>query len=338
MIFGVAEKMQVESINHLNINDMKTKFFMLAALGAVLFSCNRAEDSADVVMKEYLLTGKVPAVETKVGFDENNSLAFYWSAEDRIGVTVSSDNGATVSPSFYKMSIAGEYGTGTATFKGTLSGKPAGYVVYPHFDFDVKNPKNRHTINGTALSYYLPEEYTYTKVDQALTVTPLGTGNNFNPMMWAAIEENGFGLKHLGSMFAIYVEEMPLAEGTLTLTTNKNLTGLFSVDLSQETPVINVANVENDGTSSVSINFSGATKDAAGYFYIPCPVGAYDYLLVDIKNPDGASVYDEPILYLDVVTQRTFIKKLTVTNATLDGGLMNVSAWSTGADEGGSAE
>ncbi len=317
---------------------MKTRFFKLMALAAVAVACNQVEESSDAVMKEYSLTGTAPAVETRVGFDENNSLAFYWSAGDRIGVTVSSDNGATVSPSFYKMNIASEYGTGTATFRGTLSGKPAGYVVYPHFDFDVKNPKDRHTVNGNTLSYYLPAEYTYSKVDQELTVNPLGTGNNFNPMMWAAIEETGFGLKHLGSVFAIHVEEMPLTEGTLTLTTNRKLTGLFPVDLSQEIPVIEASDVDDDGTSSVSVKFSGATMDAAGYFYIPCPVGAYDYLLVDIRTPEGASVYEEPVLYLDVMTQRTYIKKLTVTNATLDGGLMNVSAWSTGDDEGGSAE
>ncbi len=305
--------------------NLKTILLVAAASVVVMVSCSREESKESWNQPHECILKATAGLDTRVGFDKNAK--FYWSKGDKVGVT-SSDSPASFSPLTI---LDGEHGQATASFSGTITGELEGYAVYPY-------KARAHSMSGTTLTYSLPAKYTYTKVDASFFPEIQGEGNSFNPMMWGKIESGAVNFKHLGGIFCILFESMPLAEGTLLFLSDKRITGKYSVDLSAETPVINAVAADSEW-SEVQIAFSGATKGGPGVFYIPAPVGTHD-VWVDLYTSDDLDFADPvaSVNFANTVLNRTKSKILKLSPANLEGGQMSLDGWNSGADEGGSAE
>ncbi len=299
---------------------------MAIASAAAMTACSREiHVETDNYPHECILSATAGS-DTRIGFDKNAD--FYWSKGDKIGVT------SSFSPnSFSPLTILdGQHGQARASFSGTISGNLEGYAVYPY-------KARAHSMNGSVLTYSLPSSYEYKgKVDQSFFTEVQGEGYSFNPMMWGKIENGAVNFKHLGGVFCINVESMPLESGVLKVLSDKKITGKYTVDLSAETPVINAVAADSDW-SEVNIKFSGATKNAPGVFYVPAPVGTHD-VWVDIYTTDDTDFADPvaSVNFANTVLNRTKSKILKLSAANLEGGQMSLANWNTGEDEGGAAE
>ena len=249
-------------------------YLFLAGLAAVALTTSCSEDFDLLGNKhEVTLGASVTAESTRAAFsyDETSKKAsFFWNTGDEIGVN--STGNAKQFSSFTLKTGAGE---ATATFKGNVYGEVDNtcYAVYPYND--------DHAMDGSKLTYVFPDSYTYTKVGQ--TYFPGGAdSNSFNPALWAKVTDSGLAFKHLGGVFLVMVGKMPCAAGKLEFSAQENMAGKSVVDLSSTTPESKNGDNLTDGTTKVTINFSNATVDQDGVFYIPVPTGTYTNLRVKI--------------------------------------------------------
>ncbi len=303
----------------------KTKLLMAIACAVAVGSCTNVDKAESIDLPHECVLSATAGSDTRVGFDEDAK--FYWSAGDRVGVT------SSASPnSFSPLTILdGQYGQSTASFAGTITGELEGYAVYPYVT-------RGHSMSGSVLTYTLPDRYDYDKVDQSFFTEVQGEGNSFNPMMWGRIENGSVNFKHLGGIFCILFESMPLEAGILLFLSDKKIAGEYTADLSAETPVVNAVAADSKW-SEVRIVFSGATKDGPGVFYIPGPVGTHN-VWVDLYNKEDEALANPvaSVNFANIVLSRTKSKVLKLSPANLEGGQMNLDGWTSGSDEGGSAE
>ena len=263
---------------------MKIKAFIGTTMAAVMIAgCSNEFELTNETLHEGVLKVTVEDNNpvSRVGFDAGGK--FYWSNTDAIGVTTSNDK-----TNFTKLELNQGGGTARATFSGNIFGTIDGYAIYPYSD--------NHKISNDQLTFNFPDSYTYTKVDGDFFTTTQGDGNSFNPaMVGKIITNNSVTLKHLGGVFCIKVSSMPVASGKLTLTADNKINGNFTYNLSEET--FAKTTTETSTTSAdektVAINFSGATTNSPGVFYIPVPEGTYSN--IRIKMYDANSNADEEI-------------------------------------------
>lgn len=206
---------------------------------------------------------------TRAGFASDGK--FYWSKKDQLGVTTSQN-----ASSFSALSLKNGIGTASGTFDGVINGTIGDYAVYPYYD--------NHSINDATLTYNFPTSYTYNKVDADYFTTVQGEGNSFNPAMWGKIVNGAVQMKHLGGVFCIKVPKMPIKAGTLSLIVDKKITGTFAVNLNDNIPVIASTETSTSENNTVTIEFSGATQDQPGVFYVPVPTGTYDVRIKVTEN------------------------------------------------------
>ena len=238
---------------------------------------------------------------TRAGFASDGK--FYWSQNDRLGVTTSQN-----ASSFSALSLKNGSGTASGTFDGTINGTIGDYAVYPYYD--------NHNINDATLTYNFPTSYTYNKVDADYFTTVQGEGNSFNPAMWGKIVNGAVQMKHLGGVFCIKVPKMPIKAGTLSLIVDKKITGNFTVDLNGEIPVIESTETSTNENNTVTITFSDATQDQPGVFYVPVPTGTYD---VRIKVTENQSSPEKVNVAAGTYTiARCDLKKIELTNGNID--------------------
>lgn len=238
---------------------------------------------------------------TRAGFTSEGK--FYWSQNDRLGVTTSQN-----ASSFSALSLKNGSGTASGTFDGTINGTIGDYAVYPYYD--------NHNINDATLTYNFPTSYTYNKVDADYFTTVQGEGNSFNPAMWGKIVNGAVQMKHLGGVFCIKVPKMPIKAGTLSLIVDKKITGNFTVDLNGEIPVIESTETSTNENNTVTITFSDATQDQPGVFYVPVPTGTYD---VRIKVTENQSSTEKVNVAAGTYTiARCDLKKIELTNGNID--------------------
>lgn len=253
--------------------------------------------------------------DTRVGFDQ--SAKFYWSKGDKLGVTTTQSTEA-----FTALDIKSGVGQGSGSFEGTVIGEIGQYAVYPH--------NSSHKISNSTLTYNFPASYTYTKVDQDFFTDNKGEGNSFNPPMWGKIENGNVKLKHLGGVFCIKIEKMPVASGTLTFSTDKAINGDFTADLannnsdepklaaeSNEATTANTDDTNTDGTKKVTIEFSGATQGTPGVFYVPVPTGSYGDIRITLKSGDDTKI---DVSAGNYVVERKDLRKLVLSNASINAG------------------
>lgn len=262
---------------------MKIKAFIGTTMAAVMIAgCSNEFELTNETLHEGVLKVRVEDNNpvSRVGFDADGK--FYWSKTDAIGVTTSNNK-----TSFSWLELQQGGGTASATFSGTINGTIEGYAIYPYSD--------NHSISSNQLTFNFPESYTYDKVDQDFFTTTKGDGNSFNPAMVGKITNNSVTLKHLGGVFCIKVSSMPVESGKLTLTTDKKINGKFTYKLSDNTFAENTTQTSTTSAdeNTVAINFSGASQNNSGVFYIPVPAGTYSN--IRIKMYDANSDTNEKI-------------------------------------------
>ena len=238
---------------------------------------------------------------TRAGFASDGK--FYWSKKDQLGVTTSGN-----ASKFTALNLTNGNGTASGTFDGIISGTIGDYAVYPYYD--------NHSINGATLTYNFPTSYTYNKVDADYFTTVQGEGNSFNPAMWGKIVNGAVQMKHLGGVFCIKVPKMPIKAGTLSLIVDKKITGTFAVNLNDNIPVIASTETSTSENNTVTIEFSGATQDQPGVFYVPVPTGTYD---VRIKVTESQGSTEKVNVAAGTYTiVRCDLKKIELTNGNID--------------------
>lgn len=255
----------------------KNKLWTGLALGLLLAGCSN-EEIFQISSDTGILTAVMEdvAVDTRVGFTDGEA-KFFWTENDEIGVTTNA------SPNiFQKMTLSTGQGQGTGTFGGSVSGTPEGYAVYPY----VKS--YNHTLKDGTLTYTFPAEYEYETLDAEYGKTD-GTGNSFNAPMWAEVKDLKAWFKHLGGVFAIYVDELPTDVALkFVLTTPENkLTGVFEATLTETEPKLStstegVSEENNHVTIRVAKPTSGGASTISGYFYVPAPTGTYSQILATV--------------------------------------------------------
>ena len=242
---------------------------VIAALAVACSSDEGVAEKQPGVKETVTLTAYQPGDEagTRMGFDKQGDA--YWHAADKIGVWSSTDN------KFSEFSLSDGAGEATATFTGETTDPKDQYAVYPY--------NENHKLSGSSLTYYLPDSYTYTSVDQ--TFFPEGNnGNSFCAPMYGQVSDNNtVSFKHLGGVLCIKIDKMPAETGTVKVTeaTNK-LCGEFSATLTETDPEIKTAAASGENFA-VTFTYSGATKDAVGVFYLPVATGNYN-LTIEVSG------------------------------------------------------
>lgn len=238
---------------------------------------------------------------TRAGFASDGK--FYWSKKDQLGVTTSQN-----ASSFSALSLKNGIGTASGTFDGVINGTIGDYAVYPYYD--------NHSINDATLTYNFPTSYTYNKVDADYFTTVQGEGNSFNPAMWGKIVNGAVQMKHLGGVFCIKVPKMPIKAGTLSLIVDKKITGTFAVNLNDNIPVIASTETSTSENNTVTIEFSGATQDQPGVFYVPVPTRTYDVRIKVTENQGSTEKVNVAAGTYTIV--RCDLKKIELTNGNID--------------------
>lgn len=219
--------------------------------------------------KTVTITAKQPS--SRMAFDETG--AGYWQTDDAI--TVFSENGANMSTSTFTMTEGA--GSSSATFTGNMQGSRLRHAFYPAND-------NHGLENSDNLLYYLPDTYTYTKVNKDYVVED---GVSFGMPMMANFEDdsNVASFKYLGGMLAIKIDRLPAASGTIIVATDEadKICGQNVVDNSNEAqPAFSSTFV--GGGNKVTFYYSGAKAMTSGVFYLPMPAGTYYSLDVTVSG------------------------------------------------------
>jgi hypothetical protein len=235
---------------------------VIAAFAVACSSDEAVTEKQPGVKETVTLTAFQPGDEaaTRMGFDKQGDA--YWHAADKIGVWSSTDN------AFSPLSLSKGAGEATATFTGETTDPKGQYAVYPY--------NENHKLSGSSLTYYLPDSYTYTSVDQTFFPED-NNGSSFCAPMYGQVSDNNtVSFKHLGGVLCIKIDKMPAETGTVKVTeaTNK-LCGEFSATLTETDPEIKTAAASGENFA-VTFTYSGATKDAVGVFYLPVATGTYN--------------------------------------------------------------
>lgn len=288
---------------------MKQHYLLgICMLGAMLTACTDEDQSVSTLHEGGLkATVESNRISSRAGFTtgEKDKGAFYWSKDDKIGVTT------TKNKSNFSVLTMDESGIGqsSATFNGIITGTPEGYAVYPCDD--------DHSIKGNMLTYHFKPAYTYTKVDADFATDKQGEGNSFNPPMWGNIAGGTVALKHLGAVCCIKIDKLPTGTDLkLTLTSDKKINGTYTVDLSSNTPQIEAATSTDDAEKTVTITFSNNNENASGVFYVPLPVGEHTLRLKVLDDIDEK--INAALGTFDIT--RTLLKRLDLTNGSINAG------------------
>jgi hypothetical protein len=271
---------------------MKNRFLYLGigALAITMAACSSDDfgSLSSAAKQKGILTATVEGngAATRVGFD--NSGSFYWTAGDAIGVTTISEN--QESQTFTKLSIVdGGAGTQTASFTSTDEITMGQYAIYPY--------SAAHSITSDKLYYKLFSSYSdYGKPDTDFFEGDKSSKRSFNAPLFGKITTGEDGnstveFKHLGGVICVKIPTIPegATSGVFALVTDSPIAGTFTTTYNgSDTPEIKNSSAGNDGSTKVSISYSGATKNQSAVFYVPVPTGTYStvtaYLYGDGEN------------------------------------------------------
>ena len=250
---------------------MKLKF-MLSAVIAIAFAACTQEDTLTNESGAKVLNAVIEnnSNNSRVGFTDGTA-AFFWTQGDKIGVTTSQ------SQTFQGMTLSGNGGEATGTFTGNFNGDISGYAVYPYGE------SGRHSIDNHELTYTLPNSYTYSSLDQTYAKAD---GNSHNAPMWGSISNGNVAFKHLGGVIAFSVNNLP--ENTsgmqFVLTATNKISGTFTADLTVAEPKLETSTTNVNDEKKVTIQFSTASGQTSGYFYVPVPTGLLGNLSLVISH------------------------------------------------------
>lgn len=289
---------------------MKQHYLIGIFMAATILTACTDEDQSISTPQDGVLRATVEGnkISSRAGFvpkDEANAGAFYWSKDDKIGVTTDQ-----VSTSFSQMVLTEGIGQSSGSFEGTISGNIQGYAVYPY--------NESHSINGNTLTYYLKPEYTYDTVDADFATPQQGQGNSFNPAMYGRISSGNVAFKHLGGVCCIKIPTLPIGSNyKLNLISDKKINGSYTTDLSEAEPVITATTAATDAEKTVTITFSNSNQNTSGVFYVPVPIGEHT-LRLKVTNDSHEEVINTALGTFNFA--RRFLKELALNNGTINGG------------------
>lgn len=289
---------------------MKQHYLIGIFMAATILTACTDEDQSISAPQDGVLRATVEGnkISSRAGFipkDQANAGAFYWSKEDKIGVTT--DQAST---QFSQMTLTEGIGQSSGSFKGTISGNIQGYAVYPY--------NESHSISGNTLTYYFKPEYTYTTVDADFATPQLGYGNSFNPAMFGVISNGNVAFKHLGGVCCIKIPTLPTGSNCkLNLISDKKISGSYTTDLSATEPVITATTATTGDEKTVTITFSNNNQNTSGVFYVPVPTGDHT-LRLKVTNDSQEEVINTALGTFNF--PRRFLKELALNNGTINGG------------------
>ncbi len=258
---------------------MKNKYFSFVALAAAALATSCASDDLAEQKQEQgdtrivTLTASVNDVQTRVGMKKESSAkaSFYWQNNDAILVQTVKDG----TYSGAEFTTSAETGATSANFTGDVDSdsEVGGYAVYPY--------STSHVFAETTLTYNLPDSYdSYTPAAKIFGKEGAYLSNPINMPMLGTIDNGKISFKCLSGMALIYIDKMPAASGTLTVSASESLAGSSSVSLGSSAEM--TSSTISNGSSSVTFNFSGATASDVGVFYLPLPTGSYTNLTIKV--------------------------------------------------------
>ena len=263
---------------------MKNKFFSLVAMAVAVFAMSCSNDNLATETGQQSGATKTVTLEASMGNDnttrvgmsrDNQTVSLYWHDNDKISVqTKSQANEVSFSNTAFSIAEGTETGATEATFTGSVAGgeEVGSYALYPY--------SGKHKFASNGITYNLPGSYAYTTVaGNIFSKTTEGTtsypANSTCMPMLGTISGGKATFKHLGGLVVVRIDEMPAAEGTLTVTANEQLSGDFKVDQSAETLVLATASTDTEADQTVKFSFEGASEGGEGVFYLPLATGSY---------------------------------------------------------------
>ncbi len=212
-------------------------------------------------------------IKTRAIFmNDNGKAVFYWQSSDSVGVAI---NG---SESLAPLALESEYaGKQSGVFSGKVKGEVGSYAVYPY--------NKNHKISGNKLTYHLPSSYNCQSqstvvYDWLSSEDDISVYNiSANPSLYAQISDSEVSssaqFKMLGGMFCVKLDYTPSSEFTLSVISDRKISGDFDVDLSAEQPKMTAASESVKDT--VTFNMSIPTGNHSFVVYLPVPEGSYNF-------------------------------------------------------------
>lgn len=257
---------------------MKTIRFQLLLLALfVMVGCQKDEMSTSMKKGSYSLVASIENNDStsRTAVDENGGVT--WVATDAIGVF-----GTQTKNAKFESIGAGA----NVTFVGDLesSHEEPTLAYYPYDE--------NASLDGNALSFTLPSEYSY-------------TGQCYAPMLGIKQADGNFVFKHLVGLLKVTVKNMPenakrlfvVSEGTEEKAAPAITGNALINDVTESNATLSIT--ENKG-HEVSIDLKNASAQETYTFFIPVPVGEYPKLSVKLEMDDGVIYMDKSVSNVNI--------------------------------------
>ena len=255
---------------------MKTIRFQLLLLALfVMVGCQKDEMSTSMKKGSYSLVASIESNDStsRTAVDENGGVT--WVATDAIGVFGTQTKNAKFESTGVGANV---------TFVGDLesSHEEPTLAYYPYDE--------NASLDGNALSFTLPSEYSY-------------TGQCYAPMLGIKQADGNFVFKHLVGLLKVTIEDIPQNATKFVITSKGNeplpISGIAKVeDVTVDNAVLELQALPD--SYSVTYNFSPTVFSSDKIFYIPLPVGTYERLVVSLIGNEDDIIFERSISNLKV--------------------------------------
>jgi len=246
---------------------MRDKYLLFLFLLCAL-SCQREALEPDFELVE----AQVEQLSPQSKADITDAGTFTWNGSDRIAVYYVS--GSPVSAHYYTATLETGSGFVTAGFKLPKNGERDGFAIYPDYLAQDDFPG----LGGSVLGMRLPEEYSLD--------TSAPTSEN-SPVPMVAVNTAGQKLefKHAGALLRIKLSGVPDGTKYLVVSTNRNITGPFTVDRTDPDAPFIAVSTSTSAETYKHVRYTLSQAVAAGApasitLNIPTPTGLLSNLCV----------------------------------------------------------
>lgn len=193
-------------------------------------------------------------------------------------------------------------GKKTGTFTGTQLGIDLAGAFYP--SDVVKGFSNQ------VVTVELPSEISY-------------AGNNLDAPMWASFSswDESISFKHLCALLKVNMKGIPGEYSQLKVESKPSIAGMFTYGTTQDltSDFSGLVPVSHDA-GAVTVDFEGYTlpEDQSLWFFLPMPVGEYEYIKIALVKNDGTAKvlserYNREIVRAKVYRTSLTFKEIDVT-------------------------
>ena len=238
---------------------MKKSIILAAVLVAAAVSCQKetiqTQDQAGIFT---ISASREAFAGTKAGIDPASG-KFTWNSGDSIGIYTGE--------SFEPLTTTDD-SVASATFSGTLSGKPSYAAVFPY---------SLNARRNSGIYVTLPSSYEWKE------------GEIFTPML--AQYASPLKFKHLGGLVMVTLKDVPANAAKFVFNTDYDITGEYLINYNQDTfseeIVMNKMATDNEVTYKFTL-----TEARDMVFYVPVPVGEYKFGFT-LYDVDGKQILNK---------------------------------------------